>query len=71
MMTTNGVAGATAKWFFITALVLGAWTMALAQNGRCKKTAAEMRTKAITDEKTKFCISGRRTRLTSRRISWR
>jgi hypothetical protein len=36
MMTTNRVSGA-AKWFFITTLVLGAWTMALAQNGQVQE----------------------------------
>src|ERR1700751_210927 len=40
MLKTNGIAGTTARLLLITALVLGAWTMALAQNdpgGRAEK----------------------------------
>src|SRR5579859_6650025 len=41
MMTTNGVVRVTARWFFITTLLLGAWTTALAQNGKAQDDRGE------------------------------
>ena len=59
MTKANAIAAMTAKLFLTAALAIGAANIVLADDD------------GHGGEKTRFCTSGRRTRLTLRRISWR